>query len=204
MPYCSSCGRPLTGEGRFCAACGAAQAVGPRAAAPTVAPAAAAQHPERHPSPVLPGQAPPPAPGARRPFPGWAVAFFVILAISAASLLAVFVMPFLILGSVFSAVERALPALDRAAQVRSGVRSIQMGIETWRADNARGTYPLEAVVTPARLGRYVDPWPVNPYAGGPMQPGAGPGDYDYVRLPGGQGYTLTGYGGDGAPVLTAP
>ena len=88
--------------------------------------------------------------------------------------------------------------------MRTGVHNIQMGIETWRADNARGTYPPEVVVTPERLGTYVDPWPVNPYTGGPMQPGGGPGNYDYVRLPGGEGYTLTGYGGDGDPVLTAP
>ncbi|MEI6450699.1 MAG: hypothetical protein WCP98_12250 [Actinomycetes bacterium] len=199
MPYCPSCGQPLTGEGRFCAACGAPQAV-----APPPPPPHPPQHPASHPPSVLPGQAPPPVSPQRRPFPGWAVAFFVILAISVASLLAVFVMPLLILGSIFSAVEKALPGIDRAAQVRSGVRTIQTGIETWRADNARGAYPPEAVVTPARLGRYVDPWPVNPYTGGPMQPGAGPGDYHYVRLPGGEGYRLTGYGGDGAPLLTAP
>jgi hypothetical protein len=59
-------------------------------------------------------------------------------------------------------------------------------------------------VTPAGLGRYVDPWPRNPYTGGLMQPGGGPGDYFYRRLPGGDGYTLTGYGGDGAPLLTVP
>ncbi|MCX6372104.1 MAG: hypothetical protein NTX16_03305 [Actinobacteria bacterium] len=153
---------------------------------------------------VPPGQAPPPLPRVRQPFPGWAVAFFVILAVSAASLFAMFVLPFMILGSIFSAVEESLPAVDRAAQVRSGVRDIQMGIEGWRADDGRDTYPPKAVVTPARLGRYVDPWPQNPFIGGPMQPGGGPGGYDYVRLPGGGGYTLTGYGSDGYPVLTAP
>lgn len=195
MAYCPSCSRPLTGEGRFCAACGAPQAV---------APPQAAQHPAQHPPRVLPGQAPPPVPLQRQPFPGWAVAFFVILAISTVSLLAVFVLPLMILGSIFSAVEKALPAVDRAAEVHSGVRDIQMGIEAWRVDNARGAYPPEAVVTPERLGSYVDPWPINPYTGGPMQPVAGAGDYDYVRLPGGEGYSLTGYGGDGAPLLTAP
>ena len=200
MLNCSSCGRPLTGEGRFCAACGAPQ---------PVAPPPAVQYPVQHPAPVLPGQAPAPAPGARRPFPGWAVAFFVILALSAVSLVALFVLPLMMFGSVVSSVQQALPAdlpaADlSAAEVRTGVRNLQMGIETWRADSARGTYPPEAVVTPARLGRYVDPWPVNPYTGAPMQPGAGAGDYDYVRLPGGEGYTLTGFGDDGAPVLTVP
>ena len=52
MPYCSSSGRPLTGEGRFCAACGAPQAVAPL-----------------------------PAPGAHRPYPGRAVALFVVTAV---------------------------------------------------------------------------------------------------------------------------
>jgi len=197
MSYCSSCGRPLTGESRFCSACGAPQAV---------APPPAAQHPAQHPSPAPPGQAPPPAPGARRPFPGWAVALLVVIALCVIAAVAAFVLPLFILGGIVSSLESIIPSpgADGAAQVRTGVRDIQMGIETWRAGNASDTYPPEAVVTPERLGRYVDPWPVNPYAGGPMQPGGGPGDYDYVRLPGGEGYTLTGYGGDGDPVLTAP
>ena len=197
MPYCSSCGLPLTGEGRFCAACGAPQAV---------APPPAAQHPAAHPVPAPPGQAPPPAPGTRQPFPGWAVALLVVIALCVIAAFAAFVLPLFILGGIVSTIESIAPSpgADRAAEVRTGVRTIQMGIETWRADNARGTYPPEAVVTPERLGTYVDPWPVNPCTGGSMQPGGGPGDYAYVRLPGGEGYTLTGYGGDGDPVLTVP
>ena len=195
MPYCSSCGRGLTGEGRFCAACGAPQ---------TASRAPAAQHPPQPPSPAPHGQAPPPIVRERQPFPGWAVAFFVILAVSAVTLFAVFVLPFLILGGVFSAVERALPADPHSAAVRAGLRSIQMGIEAWRADSARGTYPPPAIVTPKGLDGSVDPWPVNPFTDGPMQPGGGPGDYKYARLPGGKGYTLTGYGGDGSPEVTVP
>jgi hypothetical protein len=182
MPYCSSCGRLVTGEGRFCAACGA-----PQAGAPSPG-----------------GHAPPPAAPERRPFPGWAVALLVVLALSVASLFAVFIVPVLLMGSIFSAVEKTLPADVHAAEVRTGVRNIRMGIETWRVDNARGTYPPEAVVTPARLGQYVEPWPANPYTGGLMQPGGGPGGYVYVRPPGGGGFTLTGYGDDGDPVLTVP
>jgi len=197
MPYCSSCGRSLTGEDRFCAACGAPQPVAPPPESPP---------PTRHPAPTPPGQAPPPTPAVRQPFPGWAVALLVILAVSALSLFAVFVLPLYFLGGVVSSIEAIVPSpgADRAAEVRSGVRNIQMGIETWCADSARGTYPPEAVVTPQRLRAYVDPWPVNPYTGASMQPGGGPGDYDYVRLPGGEVYTLTGYGGDGSAVLTAP
>ena len=72
MPYRSSCGRPLTGEGRFCAARGAPQAVAQAPVAPCQA---------RRPSRALSGQAPPPAPGVLRPFPGGAVALFVITAV---------------------------------------------------------------------------------------------------------------------------
>ena len=196
MLYCSSCGRPLTGEGRFCAACGAPQGV---------APPPAAQHPAQHPSPMLPGQAPPPPPGARQPFPGWAVALFVVIALCAIAGFAAFVLPLFILGGIASTFESIAPTpgAGSAGEVRTGVRAIQVGIETWRADSAGGLYPPEAVVTPARFGAYVAPWPVNPCTGGPMQPGGGPGDYDYVRLPDGKGYTLTGFGGDGAPVTAA-
>lgn len=195
MPFCTSCGRPLTGEGRFCAACGTPQA----AALP------ADQHPAQHPAPLPTGPAPPPAPGARRPFPGWAVALFVVIALCAITGFAAVFLPLLILGGIASTFESIgpTPGAVSAAQVRTGVRAIQVGIETWRADNSGGVYPPEAVVTPARFDAYVDPWPVNPYAGGLMQPGEGPGGYVYVRLPGGEGYTLTGYGGDGAPVTTA-
>ncbi len=150
------------------------------------------------------GQAPPPVLPRRRPFPGWAVAFFVILIISAASLLAVFVLPLLILGSVFSAVERALPTDVHAAEVRSGVRTIQMGIEVWRADHASGRYPPVAVVTPEGLGRYVEPWPQDPYAGGPMLPTGARGGYTYTRAADGLSFALGGYGADGAVVLTVP
>lgn len=95
MTHCPSCGRPLTGEGRSCAACGAPQAP----------PSAAMQHPAHHPAPAVTGQAPPPRPGARQPFPGWAVAFFVIMALCTIVAIAVFVLPMLILGSIVSTVE---------------------------------------------------------------------------------------------------
>ena len=96
---------------------------------------------------MLPGQAPPPAPGARQPFPGWAVALFVIIALCAIAGFAAFVLPLFILGGIVSSIESIAPSpgVDRAAEVRTGVRNIQMGIETWRADNA-----------PARIRRR--PW----------------------------------------------
>jgi hypothetical protein len=103
MPYCSSCGRPLAGEGRFCAACGAPQAVAPPPAA-------------QHPASVVTGRAPPPAPGARQPFPGWAVAFFVIMALCTIVAIAVFVLPMLVLGSIVSSIESITPVVPAEAR----------------------------------------------------------------------------------------
>jgi hypothetical protein len=200
MSHCSSCGRPLTGEGRFCAACGAPQADTPLPDTPL----SAAQHPAQHPSVVSTGQAPPPVLPRRQPFPGWAVALFVILAISAVSLFALFVLPFLVIGSVFSAVEKGWPAEVHAAEVRAGLRSIETGIEAWRADHASGRYPPAAVVTPEGLGKYVDPWPQDPYSGGPMLPTGARGGYRYTRAADGSSFTLTGHDDAGTPELPFP
>jgi hypothetical protein len=193
MLNCSSCGRPLTGEGRFCAACGTPQAVAPGAAMAPVAPAAPAV-----------GQAPPPVSPPRQPFPGWAVAFFVILVISAVSLFALFVVPFLIVGSVLSAVDWTLPADVHAAEVRAGARTIERGVEAWRADHASGRYPPAALVTPEGLGKYVDPWPEDPYNGGPMLPTGVRGGYTYTRGADGLSFTLTAHDDAGTPDLPFP
>ena len=196
MPYCSSCGRPLTGEGRFCAACGAPQAVAPPPA----------QHPAQHPSPVLPGQAPPAATGARQPFPGWAVALFVVIALFAIAAFAAFVLPMFILGGIVSSIESIAPspADVHAAEARAGVQTIRMGIEAWRADHASGRYPPAAVVTPEGLGKYVDPWPRDPCTGGPILPTGARGGYTYTRAADGLSFTLTGHDEAGESVLPFP
>ena len=202
MAYCSSCGRLLAGEGWFCQACGAPQVAAPPGAVPAILPAAAP--PAARPASSLVGQAPPPVLRPRQPFPGWAVALFVTVALGVVTLSAVFVLPVFILGSVFSAVERALPDDVHAAEVRTGVRNIQMGIEVWRAEHASGRYPPVAAVTPQRLGKYVDPWPQDPYNGGPMLPTGARGGYTYKRAADGLSFTLAGFGENGAAVLTVP
>ena len=202
MPYCSSCGRPLVGQGWFCQACGAPQAAAPPSAAPAVLPAAAP--PAAGPASPPVGQAPPPVLRPRQPFPGWAVALFVAVILGVLSLFAVFVLPFIILGSMFSALERTLPDDLHAAEVRTGVRNMQMGIEMWRADHAGGRYPPVAAVTPQGLGQYVDPWPQDPYNGGPMLPTGARGGYSYTRAADGLSFTLVGFGANGAAVLTVP
>jgi hypothetical protein len=198
MPHCSSCGRPLTGEGRFCAACGAPQ---------TVTPLLAAQQPPlQHPSAVPTGQAPPPVLSPRQPFPGWAIAFFIILALTVASLFAMFVFPLFLIGGLVSSIESIVPSPIDAGepQVRAGVRTIETGIEAWRADHASGRYPPAAVVTPEGLGKYVDPWPQDPYNGGPMLPTGARGGYTYTRASDGLSFTLTGYDDAGASDLPLP
>lgn len=207
MPFCSSCGRPLTGEGRFCAACGAPQAAAEPSAAPGEVPSAAV------PAPSWPvGEAPPPAVAPRRPFPGWAVVLFVLGVLAVAGVVAALVVPLLLMGGVVTAVDKLAPgAVEKlvptglpAVDVPVGVLEIQAGIEQWRVDHDSALYPPSAEVTPERLGEYVDPWPQNPYAGSPMLPTGAPGDFTYVRAANGLSYELTGYGEDGTPVLTVP
>jgi hypothetical protein len=200
MPYCWTCGRPLTGEGRFCSACGAPQA----AAAPPLAgqapPPAAAP---RTPSPPV-GQAPPPADRPRQAFPGWGVAFFVIIAVAAFALVSVFAAPLVLVGGIFAVADRAAAPAADSSELVSGVRSIQLGVEEWRLGNLSDVYPPPSAVTPAGLAGYVQPWPHDPYTGGPMLPTGAPGGYWYTLAPDGHSYTLTGYGKDGSVVRVSP
>lgn len=93
---------------------------------------------------------------------------------------------------------------DRRIALRmiEAIERIQEGIEAWSRDNG-GSYPLPADVrVGAAVGRYVDPWPKNPYAPDLlMAPGLEPGDFTYRVLDGGLGYTLTGYLENGAFVV---
>jgi hypothetical protein len=159
MPYCSWCGRPLTGEGRFCAACGAPQAA---AQAPAVL------HQAQQPSPLLTGQAPPP-PGARRPFPGWAVALFVVIALCMIAALAAFALPLFILGGIVSSIESQAPvspayarrtpfpaATTSMSEGRSGLRIVSVvpppaAVGPWTGADVIVAYlPLGAPVVPSR------------------------------------------------------
>ena len=153
MPYCSSCGRPLAGEGRFCAACGA--------------PHAAASPP--HPSPLSPGRAPPPAPRARRPFPGWAVALFVVMALFVIGGFAALFLPMFILGGLVSSIESHAPATiaeaphtpfpaatTSMAEGRSGLRVVSVvpppyAMGPWTGADVIVAYlPSGAPVAPSR------------------------------------------------------
>ena len=68
----------------------------------------------------------------------------------------------------------------------------------WAADHS-GVSPSWGSVNRGGLSDYVTTWPTNPYTGGPMTPGSGPGQFSYHLKP--VGFTITGYGELG-PVAT--
>lgn len=63
-------------------------------------------------------------------------------------------------------------------QVIDGGEAIARACEEYAADN--GTSPsTDAVWQGGELGYYLSEWPENPYTGDYMQPGSGPGEYEY-------------------------
>ena len=79
-----------------------------------------------------------------------------------------------------------------------------MAIQQWALDHGN-VYPAAEMVVPGdQLAGYTDDWPASPLTGQPMVSGSGPGNYSYRQLQGGQGFTLTGYGVDGSPLVTVP
>jgi hypothetical protein len=87
--------------------------------------------------------------------------------------------------------------------VMEGLHTIQVAIQSWQVDH-NDKAPAARLVTEAGLGGYADDWPQNPYTGGPMTPGKGPGQYVYRIRPGTGYYSLTGYGPGGKAILTVP
>jgi prepilin-type N-terminal cleavage/methylation domain-containing protein len=81
------------------------------------------------------------------------------------------------------------------ASVKEGVHSLQIGIQTWATDN-NDLYPAQAQVASGatNVGQYVDQWPNNAYANGPMVVGAAltsPGDVKYVQGTASTSYNLS-------------
>jgi hypothetical protein len=82
-------------------------------------------------------------------------------------------------------------------RVQQGFRAIERGIRRWAKEE--GGYPHEDEVAPdGALARTVDPWPQDPYAGGPMTPGDGPGQFTYEQLDGGKAFRLAAHVAEGA------
>ena len=84
--------------------------------------------------------------------------------------------------------------------VKEGAHAILVGLQSWAVSQSKVHYPAQA--TAAVLGDSMsDPWPINPFTGADMKPGAGRGDYQYevaadsksctvtVRLSDGSTYT---------------
>jgi type II secretory pathway pseudopilin PulG len=129
----------------------------------------------------------------RRGLPAWAIVLIVLgAAFVVLSIVMAIVVPMVVV--------RATETLSNDAAVRDGVRTIQLGIESYAAEH-NGTYPAAGEVNGVGLGGYLSMWPTNPYTDLPMADGGGAGNFRYT--PGGAGgaYRLTGYGRDGKVVI---
>ena len=133
------------------------------------------------------------APSGRRSLPTWAI----VLIVAAVA----FVVVSAIVGAiVVPLVMRTTETIAHDAAVRSGVRTIQVGIESYAADHG-GQYPPAGEVDWVGLSHYISVWPVNPYTDLPMADGGGAGNYRYDVSADGGAYKLTGYGRDGQMVI---
>ena len=131
--------------------------------------------------------------GSSGRLPAWAIVLIVLGVVAvvggviAASLLPSFVM-------------HTTETLANDAVVRSGVRDIQAGVESYAAAH-RGQFPAAGDVNALGLSRYIPAWPQNPYTGLPMSDGGGLGNFRYDLSPDGGAYKLIGYGRGSAVVI---
>ena len=145
--------------------------------------------------PAAAGVAPAGGAGAsgRRGLPAWAI---VLIVVGVA-----FVILSAIIGAVLPGfIMRTTESIANDAAVRSGVRTIHAGIESYAADHG-GQYPPAGEVNAVGMSAYISAWPVNPYTDLPMADGGGAGNYRYDVSPDGGVYKLTGYGRDGQVVI---
>ncbi len=130
---------------------------------------------------------------SRRGLPAWAIVLIVLgAAFVVLSIVMAIVVPMVVV--------RATETLSNDAAVRDGVRTIQLGIESYAAEH-NGTYPAAGEVNAVGLGGYLSMWPTNPYTDLPMADGGGAGNFRYTPGAGGGAYRLTGYGRDGKVVI---
>ena len=125
--------------------------------------------------------------------PTWAI-ILIVLGIA-------FVVGGAVLGALIpSFIMRTTETLANDAMVRSGVRDIQVGVESYAADH-NGHYPAPGEVNGLDLNRYITDWPQNPYTDLPMSDGGGVGNFRYDLSPDGGAYKLIGYGRSGNIVI---
>ena len=130
----------------------------------------------------------------RKRFPVWAIVLLVVGIL-------------VVISGVIAAI--AIPVFvaqrDEAKQssVTSGVRSIDVGVQSWAVDNG-DAYPEPSLVSPSGVGTYLTSWPTNPYTGQPMTQGTGPGDFRYTVSADGASFELVGMGEGGSVLITVP
>jgi hypothetical protein len=144
--------------------------------------------------------------------PWWGIVLIVLVVGAVVTVpVVLFVMPFVIVDGwvrdLTPFIERQ-QGLAQESAVKSGVRTIQTAVETWAADHD-GRYPAPPRVTERRLQgwdgvSYIDVWPLDPYTGGDMTQGTGPGQFTYRLRAKGTSYRLVGYGEAGKVLITAP
>ena len=93
-------------------------------------------------------------------------------------------------------------AAQREQAVRDGVAQIHYLVRGWSIENGDAAPPPARVTKQGLYHAHELPldWPANPYTGGPMQPGSGPGEYRYESW-GMNGFRLTGYGPHGKTLI---
>jgi hypothetical protein len=129
----------------------------------------------------------------RRGLPAWAIVLIIVAV--------VFVVMSAIIGAVVpSLIMRTTETIAHDAAVRTGVRTIQAGIESYAASHS-GKYPPAGEVDSMNLSTYISAWPVNPSTDLPMMDGGGAGNFRYDLSPDGGAYKLIGYGRDGQVVI---
>jgi hypothetical protein len=125
--------------------------------------------------------------------PAWAIVLIVlgVVAVVGGVIMAALIPSF---------VMHTTQTLTNDAVVRSGVRDIQAGVESYAAAHS-GHFPAPGDVNALGLSRYVPAWPQNPYTDLPMSDGGGLGNFRYDRSPDGGAYKLIGYGRGGGAVI---
>ena len=159
-----------------------------------------------------PGVATPPPARANKGMPWWGILLIVlVMGLVVAIPMILFVTPFVMVDSWM---RKLVPFFEKRqglaeeSAVKSGVRDIEVGVQTWAADHD-GEYPALGRVTENRLlgsdgTAYLDTWPTNPYTDLPMDQGNGPGQFTYRVKAKGRGYRLVGYGEAGTVLIAIP
>jgi type IV pilus assembly protein PilA len=93
----------------------------------------------------------------------------------------------------------------KAAGVKEGVHSIQIGVQTYATDQPADVYPADAAqatLVDANGAPYVDNWPNDPWTGDPMDQTSAQGNYSYVVSGTNDSFAMQGFGKNDAVVIS--